>query len=146
MGAWIMSVVGVICLGVLLEIVLPSGKTTKYVRGAFSLLVVYVIASIIPVVAKADWDFDSDDLFSTPDTSVSAGLNLTISASEKARLALQREGCEGMVDIEMNATVISNVRVGVQKTTISGARIVEIVAKTLNVSPKIINVIYSDLP
>lgn len=146
MGAWIMSVVGVICLGVLLEIVLPSGKTTKYVRGAFSLLVVYVIASIIPVVAKADWDFDSDDLFSTPDTSVSAGLNLTIRASEKARLALQSEGCEGMVDIEMNATVISNVRVGVQKTTISGARIVEIVAKTLNVSPKIINVIYSDLP
>ena len=43
MGAWIMSVVGVICLGVLLEIVLPSGKTTKYVRGTFSLLVVYVI-------------------------------------------------------------------------------------------------------
>ena len=140
MGAWIMSVVGVICLGVLLEIVLPSGKTTKYVRGTFSLLVVYVIASIIPVVAKADWDFDSDD------ASVSAGLNLTISASEKARLALQSEGCEGRVDIEMNATVISNVRVGVQKTTISGARIVEIVAKTLNVSPKIINVIYSDLP
>ena len=51
MGAWIMSVVGVICLGVLLEIVLPSGKTTKYVRGTFSLLVVFVISLIMLVVA-----------------------------------------------------------------------------------------------
>ena len=92
MGAWVMSVVGVICLGVLLEIVLPSGKTTKYVRGTFSLLVVYVIASIIPVVAKADWDFDSDDLFSTPDTSVSAGLNLTISASERQDSRFRAKG------------------------------------------------------
>ena len=71
MSAWIMSVVGVICLGVLLEIVLPSGKSTKYVKGAFSLLVVFAIASIIPTIAKAEWTLNIDDMFSKNDTSVS---------------------------------------------------------------------------
>lgn len=144
MSAWIMSVVGVICLGVLVEIVLPGGKTAKYVRGAFSLLVVYVIASIIPVIAKSEWKFDADDIFANRDTSVSAGLDLTIGTSEKARLALQSKGCEGRVDVEMSGTVVSKVRVSVQKSAISGERIVEIVAKTLNVAPKTVNVVYSD--
>jgi len=34
MGVWIMSIVGVICLGILLEIMLPDGKTAKYVSAA----------------------------------------------------------------------------------------------------------------
>lgn len=55
MGVWIMSIVGVICLGLLLEIVLPEGQTAKYVRGAFSLLVVFVIAAPLPKLLKKDW-------------------------------------------------------------------------------------------
>ncbi len=45
MGEWIISVVGVIALGILLEIILPEGQTNKYVKGAFSLLVIFVIVS-----------------------------------------------------------------------------------------------------
>lgn len=58
MTAWIVSIVGVICLGVLLEIVLPEGQTTKYVKGAFSLLVVFVIVAPIPAFLKTDWKID----------------------------------------------------------------------------------------
>lgn len=54
MGVWIMSVVGVICLGLLLEIVLPEGQTAKYVKGAFSLLIVFVIAAPLPNLLGKD--------------------------------------------------------------------------------------------
>lgn len=137
-----MSVVGVICLGVLVEIVLPSGKSAKYVRGAFSLLVVFVIASIIPSIAKADWTLDLN-VFSSGEVETST-LDLTLSASEKTRLALQSEGCESRVEIEFEATVVKGVRIFVEKSSIDGKRIVEIVSKTLAVSPQIIRVIYSE--
>lgn len=55
MKAYIISIVGVICLGILLEIVLPEGKTAKYVRGAFSLLIVFVIAQPLPALLKKDY-------------------------------------------------------------------------------------------
>jgi len=60
MGAWIMSIVGVICLGLLLEIVLPEGQTSKYVRGAFSLLVVFVIAAPLPKLLGNEWRLNLD--------------------------------------------------------------------------------------
>lgn len=86
-----MSVVGVICLGVLVEIVLPSGKSAKYVRGAFSLLVVFVIASIIPSIAKADWTLDLNDVFSSGEVETST-LDLTLSAKRKNSACLAKRG------------------------------------------------------
>ena len=52
MKAWMISVVGVIALGILLEIALPEGKTSKYVKGAFSLLVVLCIVAPLPSLFK----------------------------------------------------------------------------------------------
>lgn len=144
MSAWIMSVVGVICLGVLLEIVLPSGKSTKYIKGAFSLLVVFAIASIIPTIAKAEWTLNVDDMFSKNDASVSTGLDLTLKASERVRLALKNEGCDSSVEINYNGTVAMSVWVYVEKTKISGEKIVAIASETLNVSKNIVRVIYSE--
>lgn len=121
-----MSVVGVICLGVLVEIVLPSGKSAKYVRGAFSLLVVFVIASIIPSIAKADWTLDLNDVFSFGEVETST-LDLTLSASEKTRLALQSEGCESRVEIEFEATVVKgDVKSAFEK--IKGIKNIKIIA------------------
>lgn len=139
-----MSVVGVICLGVLLEIVLPSGKSTKYIKGAFSLLVVFAIASIIPTIAKAEWTLNVDDMFSKNDASVSTGLDLTLKASERVRLALENEGCDCSVEINYNGTVAMSVWVYVEKTQISGEKIVAIASETLNVSKNIVRVIYSE--
>ncbi len=62
MDAWIMSIVGVVCLGVLLEIVLPDGQSSKYVKGTFSLLVIFVIASPLPKIVKGDFDFSLSDI------------------------------------------------------------------------------------
>lgn len=70
MSAWLLSIVGVICLGILLEIVMPEGQTTKYVRGAFSLLVIFVVVAPLPKLLGGDYTLslegvsvDIDDSF-----------------------------------------------------------------------------------
>lgn len=60
MSEWLISIVGVILLGVLLEIVIPEGKTAKYVKGAFSLLVIFAIAAPLPALFKKDFTFSLD--------------------------------------------------------------------------------------
>ena len=64
LDAWMIGIVGVIALGVLLEILLPEGQTGKYVKGAFSLLVILVIAAPLPGVIGAlkDWDPSYSDI------------------------------------------------------------------------------------
>ena len=49
---------GIISLGLLLEILLPEGQTSKYVRGAFSLLVILVVISPIPKLLGGEYNLD----------------------------------------------------------------------------------------
>ena len=42
MNAWLLSIVGVVSLGVLLEILLADGETAKYIKGVFALAVVLI--------------------------------------------------------------------------------------------------------
>lgn len=48
MSAWLLSIVGVVSLGVLIEIIMPEGEHSKYIKGIFSLIVVFVIVSPFP--------------------------------------------------------------------------------------------------
>ncbi len=48
MNAWLLSIVGVVSLGVLLEILLADGETSKYIKGVFALAVVLVLVAPIP--------------------------------------------------------------------------------------------------
>lgn len=103
MGAWIMSVVGVICLGVLLEIVLPEGQTAKYVKGAFSLLVVFVIAAPLPALFKKDYTFSVDSsIFQVDEEYISSTYTIyTESIRERAVYALKNGGYDAQVEIEL---------------------------------------------
>lgn len=59
MNAWLLSIVGVVAIGVLLEILLEEGQTTKYIKGVFSLAVVFVIVAPLPKLLDKNFDFDS---------------------------------------------------------------------------------------
>ena len=63
MSAWLISIVGVVSLGVLIEIVLPEGENTKYIRGIFSIIVIFVIISPLPKMMKGEFfkDFIGED-------------------------------------------------------------------------------------
>ncbi len=141
MKEWILSVVGVIALGVLVDILLPSGKMAKYVRGAFSLLVVLVISSILPIIANADFqiDFDSSDFFAV-ESEKSAKLYTYL--EQKAKSELEWCNCECDVQVECDNTVVKSVRVIVYASEMSADNIVAVVTKTLGVNKNLVRVIY----
>jgi len=55
-GSWLLSIIGIVIIGSLIEIILPEGNVTKYVRTIYSLIVVFVI--INPIINSSTFDFD----------------------------------------------------------------------------------------
>ena len=56
MQSYILSVLGIVLVSVLIEIILPSGQTAKYIKSVFSIFVVYVLISPILSMIKKDYD------------------------------------------------------------------------------------------
>jgi len=142
MGAWILSISGVICLGILLEIVLPEGKTAKYIKGAFSLLVVLAIVAPLPSLLKKDFDISvKTDAFtvSRQDDYVDA---YKASFEDAVKGALAERGCESQVKITTVDGVVKRVDVTVYDMILRGEEIVDVAAKTLAISPLKVNVLY----
>ncbi|MDR3216484.1 MAG: stage III sporulation protein AF [Clostridiaceae bacterium] len=54
-GAWVLSVAGVITLTVLLDILLPEGQMNKYVKGICSVVTIFVIISPLPAFIGKDY-------------------------------------------------------------------------------------------
>ncbi len=133
MSEWIISIVGVILLGVLLEIVLPEGKTAKYVRGAFSLLIVFAIAAPLPALFKKDFSFTLDSGAVTADETFEQttydryALRLGAAVEEY----LRDEGMEADVDVYIEDGKIYRVRVGLSRGDPQSARAA--VAKRLGI-------------
>lgn len=61
MNAWLLSIVGVVSLGVLLEILLADGETAKYIKGVFALAVVLILVAPLPKFFNKD--FNLNDFF-----------------------------------------------------------------------------------
>ena len=61
MNAWLLSIVGVVSLGVLLEILLADGERAKYIKGVFALAVVLILVAPLPKFLNKD--FDLNDFF-----------------------------------------------------------------------------------
>ena len=56
-SAWIMSITGIICLSVLVELILPNGQMNKYIKGIFSFIILLVIISPIPKLLHKEFDY-----------------------------------------------------------------------------------------
>lgn len=60
-GAYILSVVGIVFLGVLVDVIMPEGSMNKFVKGMFSLVALFVIVS--PLKLLFDKNFDIGNVF-----------------------------------------------------------------------------------
>lgn len=56
MQGYILAVLGIVIVSVLVEIILPSGQTAKYIRSILSVFVVYVLVN--PIINFLNNDFD----------------------------------------------------------------------------------------
>lgn len=58
MSGYVLSVVGVVFLGVLVDVIMPDGEMNKYVKGMFSLIALCVFLSPVQKIFNKDFSFD----------------------------------------------------------------------------------------
>lgn len=56
MQGYIIGVLGIVIISVLVEIILPSGQTAKYIKSILAVFVVYVLVNPIITFFKSDFD------------------------------------------------------------------------------------------
>ena len=146
MSEWLIGIVGIISLGLLLEILIPEGQTSKYVKGAFSLLVIFVVISPLPKLLNGEYDFnfegvsyevDNDYLAYTANeyTSSLAENIETILQNEDIRSSVKivaKDGCARDIDVVVVKIYLSGIDEKDENTHIS--RVKELVTKYLDVS------------
>ena len=59
MNSWILSIVGIVCFGVIIDIFIPEGQINKYIKSIFSLLIVFVIISPLPNLLNGNFSFEN---------------------------------------------------------------------------------------
>ena len=112
---WIISVVGVILLSVLTDVLLPEGQMNKYVKGIFSILLVFVI--IAPIADFLNKDVKIEDILNfefKEEEYVAESDSITILENEiKAELKILGIECDKVVIFskENNIDTLTDVRV-----------------------------------
>lgn len=59
LSTWIISIAGVVCLSVIVELMLPEGQMNKYIKGTFSFVIILVIIMPIPKLLGTKFDFSN---------------------------------------------------------------------------------------
>lgn len=52
-SSWVLSIAGIVCISVIIEIIMPEGQMNKYIRGVLSFIIILVIISPLPNLLKA---------------------------------------------------------------------------------------------
>ena len=107
MSGYLITLLGVILLGVLVDIILPSGSTSKYISGMFAIFVIFVI--ITPIINWVKSDYKLTDYISSSEIELNDKLlqnmyNAKIDAIEDdISLELSRNGYDGVeINIQFN--------------------------------------------
>ena len=61
MTAYILSVIGIVFLGVLVDVIMPEGMMNKYIKGMFGIVSLFVIIS--PIAKIINSDIKIEDVF-----------------------------------------------------------------------------------
>ena len=56
---WILSIEGIICVSVIVELILPDGQMNRYIKGIFSFIIILVVIMPIPKLLNRDLDFSN---------------------------------------------------------------------------------------
>lgn len=107
MGGYLLSILGVVILGVVIDVILPSGSTSKYISGIFAIVVMFVIIS--PVLTWVKNGYSIKDYFTLQDISLDEKLLYNINNSKFTEL-------EKEIEQELSNNGYTNVKVDIQFT------------------------------
>ena len=128
MSGYLLTLLGIVLLGVLIDVILPSGSTSKYISGIFAIFVMFVIIS--PVLNWIKNDYKISDYFTSTDIQLNQNLLYSINNSKIDALQTEIEqylsdnGYEGVdIDIqfkiEADNVIITQVLVYLQNLVIN---------------------------
>ena len=104
MNSWILGIVGVAFLGVMLEVVIPEGKTNVFIKSIFSLMFIFVVMSPIINLVKSS-NIDISGIFGQYDDDYYEHSSLEIKS--KIENQLKQNGIEG-VFVEIDGYMSNN--------------------------------------
>ena len=56
---WLLSIAGIICISVVVELILPEGQINKYIKGIMSFLVTFIIILPLPKLLNSQKDYSN---------------------------------------------------------------------------------------
>lgn len=87
MSGYLLSLLGVILLGVLVDAILPSGSTSKYISGIFAIIVMFVMIS--PVITWLKNDYKITEYFTTTEIQLNDKLLYSINNNKLNALEVE---------------------------------------------------------
>ena len=127
MVGYVSSVLGAVILGVIVDVVMPSGEMHKYIKGMYSIFIVFVL--LTPITKLFNVDFDLYNLFSSEKVSVDDNYVEYVTSMRAQSLTqyietkLQEEGITGaVVSVEYEQSgldfEIKNITINISKLVI----------------------------
>ncbi len=58
MTAWILSIVGIVFVGIIFDMISPEGKLSAFIKSIFAIITLFVIVSPIPKLLQKKWNWD----------------------------------------------------------------------------------------
>ncbi len=107
MSGYLLALLGMIVLGVLIDIILPSGSTSKYISGIFAIFVMFVMIS--PVLNFVKNDYKLSDYFTNVDIELNEKLLYSINDNKFNAL-------ENTITQQLKDNGYSNVIIDIQFT------------------------------
>ena len=105
MGGYLLTILGIVILGVVIDVILPSGSTSKYISGIFAIVVMFVIIS--PVLSWVNKGYNIKDYFTLQDISLDEKLLYNINNSKFTEL-------EKEIEKELSDNGYNNITVDIQ--------------------------------
>lgn len=152
MTGYLLSVIGVVILGVLVDLVLPTGQMNKYVKSMFGIFTILVIISPVPKLINQNFDFSQlfynqtsttvdSDFLEVTNKKIVKQMELSIEKSCENSGYLQIE-CKIESILEDNKLIIKKVYINLKNLVISQdqphinkyTEIVQAVTQVVNVS------------
>lgn len=126
-SAWILSILGIVIVGALVDLLLPSGRMNKYVKSVVAAITVLIIVLPLPGLIKNNFKFDGGIM--KDDTKLDESFIDYVTRAKLSYLesglieALNKEGIRGVTavikgDFKDNKINIKSVTINLQNVVI----------------------------
>ena len=148
-STWVLSIVGIIILSILVDLILPSGKTSSFIKNIFGYLIIVVILS--PVFTFfTNKEFSVNDLFDKENVQIQDGFVASVNRqfldnAEKAiEKACEQEGFR-FVEVGIEADIFENQLIINQISVNLKFVVIDDKAKNKNIKTSILDIVQDNI-